>query len=73
MQLLRRGERGPAVIEVRSTLRRFGLLPETGGQAGGDFFDAELEQAVRVFQQQRGLITDGIVGPATYRAMRDAG
>ena len=28
---------------------------------------------MRAFQQQRGLIADGIVGPATYRALRDAG
>jgi N-acetylmuramoyl-L-alanine amidase len=49
------------------------LLRDTGERAGGDYFDAELEQAVRVFQQQRGLITDGIVGQATYRALRDAG
>ncbi|MGH3589090.1 MAG: N-acetylmuramoyl-L-alanine amidase, partial [Pseudonocardia sp.] len=31
------------------------------------------EQAVRAFQQQRSLITDGRVGPATYRELRDAG
>ena len=29
MQLLRRGDSGPAVVEIRSTLRRFGLLTGT--------------------------------------------
>jgi N-acetylmuramoyl-L-alanine amidase len=73
MQLLRRGDRGPAVAEIRSTLRRFGLLADTVLGAPHDHFDTEVEHAVRTFQQQRGLIADGIVGPATYRALREAG
>jgi N-acetylmuramoyl-L-alanine amidase len=72
MQLLRRGDSGPAVAEIRAKLEQFGLLgPEPAEDAG--HFDGEVEQAVRAFQQQRGLITDGIVGPATYRALREAG
>jgi N-acetylmuramoyl-L-alanine amidase len=72
MQLLRRGDSGPAVAEIRAKLEQFGLLgPEHAKDAG--HFDGEVEQAVRAFQQQRGLITDGIVGPATYRALREAG
>lgn len=70
MRVLRRGEGGPAVAEVRSTLTGLGLLPSTNGS--GDLFDEAVEHAVRAFQQQRGLITDGLVGPATYRALRDA-
>jgi N-acetylmuramoyl-L-alanine amidase len=74
MQLLRRGDSGPGVVEIRSTLRRFGLLPAAAAdEVHEDVFDADAEQAVRAFQQQRGLITDGIVGPATYRALREAG
>ncbi|MDF3049658.1 MAG: cell wall hydrolase/autolysin [Pseudonocardia sp.] len=72
MQLLRRGDSGPAVAEIRAKLEQFGLLgPEPAENAG--HFDREVEQAVRAFQQQRGLITDGIVGSATYRALREAG
>jgi N-acetylmuramoyl-L-alanine amidase len=69
MQLLRRGDRGAAVVEIRAMLRQFGL------PVGQDdpVFDAALEHAVRSFQQQRDLISDGIVGPSTYRALRDAG
>ncbi|GAA5124033.1 N-acetylmuramoyl-L-alanine amidase [Pseudonocardia adelaidensis] len=79
MQLLRRGDSGPGVVEIRSTLRRFGLLPAADAHGpredgvGEDVFDADVEHAVRAFQQQRDLITDGIVGPATYRALREAG
>lgn len=68
MQLLRRGDSGPPVAEVRAALEQLRLLEP----AGPAIFDDALEQAVRAFQQHRGLITDGIVGPSTYRALRDA-
>ncbi|WP_214370188.1 N-acetylmuramoyl-L-alanine amidase [Pseudonocardia sp. H11422] len=80
MHLLRRGDSGPAVVEIRAMLRGFGLLPDTGnnsaarpGSAAEAHYDLDVEHAVRAFQQRRGLITDGIVGPATYRALREAG
>jgi N-acetylmuramoyl-L-alanine amidase len=72
MQQLRAGDTGPAVAEVRSALREFGLLPKSAPGARDDVYDADTERAVRAFQQQRGLITDGIVGAATYRALREA-
>jgi N-acetylmuramoyl-L-alanine amidase len=73
MQLLRRGDSGRAVAEVRTTLRRFGLLPDPAPGVVEDHFDVHVEEAVRAFQQRRGLMTDGIVGPDTRRAMREAG
>ena len=83
MQLLRRGDSGPTVVEIRRMLAQFGLLASLPDDpAGSDgvvadgpaaHFDPVLEHAVRAFQQRRGLITDGIVGPATYRALREAG
>ncbi|WHT19510.1 N-acetylmuramoyl-L-alanine amidase [Crossiella sp. CA-258035] len=72
MLLLRRGDDGPAVAEIRATLVKLGLLPATNGQIRPTNFDGQVEHAVRSFQQQRGLITDGIVGPNTYRALTDA-
>ena len=72
MQLLRRGDSGRAVVEVRTALRQFGLLPPSDPRIAEDRFDDAVVDAVRAFQQRRGLITDGIVGPATRRAMSEA-
>lgn len=74
MRVLRRGDVGPDVAEIRSLLVGLGLLTmPNGSETGQDVvFDAEIEHAVRAFQQRRGLITDGIVGPATYRSLRGA-
>ena len=72
MQVRRRGDVGPAVAEISSTLTALGLLSISAGSAQHAVFDHAVEHAVRTFQQQRGLITDGVVGPATFRALRDA-
>ena len=75
---LRRGVRNAAVIEVRATLATLGLLDNpdedlhTGKHVAPDVFDDELDHAVRAFQQRRGLLVDGIVGEATYRALKEA-
>jgi N-acetylmuramoyl-L-alanine amidase len=69
---LRRGDVDPAVAEVAATLRALGMLAPSIQPRPSPIFDAELEHAVRAFQQGRGLITDGVVGPSTYRALRDA-
>lgn len=46
---------------------------ERSGQAQrSDIFDEDLARAVRAFQQRRGLIVDGIVGPQTYIALDGA-
>ncbi|GAC02341.1 putative N-acetylmuramoyl-L-alanine amidase [Gordonia namibiensis NBRC 108229] len=68
MPLFRLGDHGSAVAEIRAILVGLGLLPD-----GGDpVFDEACDRAIRAFQQQRGLIVDGIVGPATYRVLREA-
>lgn len=76
MQLIRRGDRGPAVAEVRAMLHALGLLPSAEpplGHAIEDVeYDAATERAVRAFQQQRGLSADGIVGAETYRTLEEA-
>jgi N-acetylmuramoyl-L-alanine amidase len=74
MQLLRRGDTGPAVAQLRAMLTCQGLLPPVSDAAAppAHSFDLAVEHAVRAFQQRRGLITDGIVGLATYQALCDA-
>jgi N-acetylmuramoyl-L-alanine amidase len=72
-QLLRRGDTGPAVAQLRAMLTSQGLLPSpSDSETAADGFDLAVEHAVRAFQQRRGLITDGIVGLATYQALCDA-
>ncbi len=78
MSILRRGDRGGSVTEIRAALTALGLLDSpdadltTGRHVALDLFDDDLDQAVRAFQQQRGLLVDGMVGEATYRALKEA-
>lgn len=69
MQLLRLGDRGAAVAEVRAALVELGHLPTWDSEP---VFDRAVDHAVRAFQQHRGLIVDGLVGAATYRALKEA-
>jgi N-acetylmuramoyl-L-alanine amidase len=71
--LLRRGDRGPAVAELREALASLELMPALNGSDRATIeFDAATDGAIRNFQQRRGLIVDGIVGPVTVRSLTDA-
>src|SRR5882762_9168472 len=78
MSSLRRGDRGGTVTEIRAALAALGLTegPDedltTGKHVALDAFDVELDEAVRAFQQHRGLLVDGVVGEATYRVLKEA-
>jgi N-acetylmuramoyl-L-alanine amidase len=71
----RRGDAGPVVAEIRAKLAVLDLLA-TGGDLLQDpesvVFDTATDQAVRAFQQQRGITVDGIVGAQTYHALDEA-
>ena len=71
MPVFRLGGRGAAVTEVRDRLIRLGLLQRCPDEPA-DVFDAELDRAVRLFQQQRGLSVDGAVGERTFRRLEEA-
>ena len=79
LTLLGRRSHGPAVSVLRKQLRATGDLPavdeepqESAPAAVGEVFDDVLDRAVRAFQQGRGLIVDGLVGPQTATALEDA-
>jgi len=65
--MLRPGDRGDVVTAVTNTLHRLGYLSKTG-----DLFDAGVEEAVRAFQQGRGLSVSGAVDKATEIALEEA-
>jgi N-acetylmuramoyl-L-alanine amidase len=72
MHAYQQGESGPAIAEIRSILAHLGLLESFSASNDSDEFDKATEQAVREFQQMRGLNIDGIVGEETWRALEAA-
>lgn len=81
MPRIKIGDHGVAVAEIRGILAGQGFIADhrepgdllTGGWIAPEaIFDNRLDHAVRAFQQQRGLLVDGVVGAATYRALRES-
>lgn len=68
----RLGDSGHAVAEIRVKLAQLGLLDHTDSGVPLDTFDIDVDRAVRQFQQERGLTSDGVVGPVTYRVLEEA-
>ena len=62
---LRNGSRGDDVIALQKKLKNWGYY--TGNVDG--IFGSGTEQAVKYFQRKNGLTADGIVGPATAKAL----
>ncbi|WP_245599520.1 N-acetylmuramoyl-L-alanine amidase [Nakamurella lactea] len=61
------------MAQLRRELSSLGLVaPEFLDNDALAVFDADVDGAVRAFQQKRQLIVDGVVGPATQRALLDA-
>ena len=67
MRSIRRGDTGPAVEEIQSILIGLELLLKAT-----DAFDEATENAVRAFQQSRGIGVDGLVGSETWQALDGA-
>lgn len=65
--MIKPGDRGDVVTVVTNTLHRLGLISEAT-----DVFTAEVEQAVRAFQQDRGLSVTGVIDIGTQAAIEEA-
>jgi murein L,D-transpeptidase YcbB/YkuD len=72
--LLRPGMSDSRVAQIAALLLEDGFLPDADipTAALGYRYDEALVQAVRRFQANQGLQTDGIIGPQTIRAMNIA-
>ena len=68
VETLRLGSRGPAVEELQALLASKGYRP---GPSDG-VFGTKTRTAVIAFQNDEGLTSDGLVGPATMKALGDA-
>ena len=67
--LIRPGDRSTKVSDVQARLRSLGA--EINDEPG--VFGSSTERALRAFQQRRGILVDGKVGPHTWRELVAAG
>ena len=72
MKLFRKGLKGCEVRDIQSRLAAAGFLDSSSEEAATGCFGEETDRSVRAFQQSRGLIADGIVGPDTWRSLVEA-
>lgn len=76
MDFLYLGGKSPAIADLRQLLAKldylsgFSLLSVS--EAGKAVFDENLQEAVKVFQQQNGLLATGIVDATTWRLLKGA-
>lgn len=62
---LKPGDRGQAVVQLRNRLVAMGYLTRSSTMS----YDADIQRAVQVFQENAGLNADGVAGPATINAI----
>jgi len=65
------GDRGKEVSDVQMRLHALGY--ELGREGVDGFFGPRTQRALRTFQQTRGLLADGVLGPNAWRELVEAG
>ena len=66
--LLKEGSKGDLIEKLQGALKSAGVDP---GKADG-LFGAKTKDAVAAFQKKAGLSSDGVVGPMTGKALKQA-
>lgn len=76
------GDRSPRVAEARAALARIGKFPHYAGDLSDwkrqkfteedKYFSPELSQALKAFQQSRGIVPSGNIDDLTLRELRQA-
>jgi N-acetylmuramoyl-L-alanine amidase len=72
VRLFKQGNSGREVRDIQGRLVSAGFLDKECEEIAGELFGPATDSALRAFQQQRGLIADGIVGPETWRSLVEA-
>jgi N-acetylmuramoyl-L-alanine amidase len=71
VRALRKGDRGREVVDLQTRLLSLGL--DLGNRGIDGVFGTTTELAVKAFQQNMGILTDGVVGEITWRELVEAG
>ena len=71
MRTLTLGDRGKEVSDVQKRLHALGY--DLGNEGLDGFLGPRSQLALRAFQQERGLLADGVLGPNTWRELVEAG
>ena len=71
MRTLTLGDRGKEVTDVQQRLHALGY--ELGNEGLDGFLGPRSQLALRAFQQERGLLADGVLGANTWRELVEAG
>ena len=72
MQLIRRGDRGRRIADVQARLLGLGFHIDAS-EVEAQTFGESTERVLRAFQQERGLLVDGVVGLDTWHELIEAG
>jgi N-acetylmuramoyl-L-alanine amidase len=72
VKTIRRGDIGEGIRDVQSRLSALGHVVDPG-ELEQHRFGESTERAVRAFQQDRGLLVDGLVGEETWEELVEAG